>query len=148
MWDRPQEGTSLLSACSDSLGVVLARCLARLKAHGVMPPHVVVSDCVAAVTVTRPSYLRRITVSAWVRTEAEHRIALPQAERSRHLLLDALGSPRQSLRPRHLGSKRCLHRLVASELHGRVAPRSSEEVERSSRRDVSICVCCRERLRG
>ena len=122
--------------------------LARLKAHGVMPPHVVVSGCVVAVTVTRPVRLRRITVSAWVRTEAEHRIALPQAERCRHLLLDALGSPRQSLWPRHLGSERRLHILVASELQSSVAPRSSEEVEWSSRRNVSICFCHRERLRG
>ena len=75
-------------------------------------------------------------------------IELPQAERSRHLLLDALGSPRQSLWPRHLGSERRLHILVASELQGSVAPRRSEEVERPSRRDVSICVCRRERLRG
>ena len=146
--NRPQEGTSLLLARSDSLGVVLARGLARLKAHGVMPPHVVVSECVAVVTVGRPSYLRRITVSSRVRTEAEHRIALPQVERSRHLVLDALGSPRQSLRPRHLGSERRLHRLVTSELQGRVPPRSSEEVERSSRLHISICVCCRESLRG
>ena len=146
--NRPQEGTSLLPARSNSLGVVLARGLARLKAHGVMPPHVVVSAGAVVVTVNRPGYLRRITVSGWVRTEAEHRIALPQAERSRHLLLDALGSPCQSRRPRHLCSERRLHLLVASELQSSVAPRSSEEVERSSRRNVSICVCRRERLRG
>ena len=106
MRNRPQEGTSLLPARSNSLRVILARGLARLKAHGVVPAHVVVSERVTVVTVTRPGYLRRITVSSWVRTEAEHRIALPQVERRLNRMHLSHSSKSKTVRLRVVGSPR------------------------------------------